>query len=130
MLLRRAFPHHRHRSSVINVLIVLICADVYMIARLKIADLCRTALRVVVFGRARGGNRGDRLVVAFDDDVIVANFPQHPDKRGGGLVVRLTSGLLPALGVPPATRISTTGKSDPGNDDLAETAAAQEETGQ
>jgi hypothetical protein len=58
----------------------LVCADTHVIARLKIADLCRTARNAYVFGRLGGRDGGDGLVVGLNDDVVLSNAPQHPSE--------------------------------------------------
>jgi hypothetical protein len=60
----------------------LLCADTHVIARLKIADLCGSARNAYVFGRLRGGEGSDGLVVGLNDDVVPSNAPQHPGERG------------------------------------------------
>jgi hypothetical protein len=105
----------------------LVCVDPHVIARLKIADLCRTARNAYVFRRLRGRDSDDGLVVGLNDDVALSNSPQHPSERHPSLVSpairRLTS--RSALRIRPA-RISNAG-----SDDLAKTGnSGQQEKGQ
>jgi hypothetical protein len=97
---------------VVDVVIVLDCANAHVIARLKITDLRRAAGRADVFGRIRDRDRGDRLVVGFDDDILVPDVAQYPGESlsGGPAPLRWTSLRIPLA------RISATG-----NRDLAET---------
>ncbi|MGD0136842.1 MAG: hypothetical protein ABSE57_32765 [Bryobacteraceae bacterium] len=60
----------------------LVRGDTHVIARLKIADLYRTPRSVYVFGRFRGRESGDGLVVGLNDDVALSNAPQHSSERG------------------------------------------------
>jgi hypothetical protein len=110
----------------------LVCGDTHVIARLKIADLYRTARNAYVFRRLRGRDSGYGLVVGLDDDVILSNAPQHPSERHPGLVSsairRLTS--RSALRIRSAW-ISATGIPNAGSDDLAKTGnSGQQEKGQ
>lgn len=81
-----------------------------MIASLEIADMGGFSRRIDIFGRARGLNRGDRLIVRLDNDVVILDLPQHPgDARDTiGLIVAGASRLLAALRIPPPTRIRST----------------------
>jgi hypothetical protein len=106
----------------VNVLAVLVGADTHPIARLKIADLRFAAGSARVFGRTGDRDGCDHFVVVLDDHVLVFDFAQHPDK---GCRVRLVAALRGILLLtPPAPRISAAGKSNAGNDDLAETGSA------
>jgi hypothetical protein len=81
VLLRRAFFHHRHRRRVVDVDIVLVCANVHVIAGLKITDPRRAPKELTYFGRIRDRDGGNRLVVGFDDDILVPDVPQYPGER-------------------------------------------------
>jgi hypothetical protein len=59
---------------VVNVLAVLICGHLDVIPRLKIADLRVAAGTPDVFRRSASGNRCNRLIVGFDDDVLVLDL--------------------------------------------------------
>jgi hypothetical protein len=112
VFVRRAFPHHRYRYSFVVVVIVLVCADVDVIARLKIADVRFTARRSEVFRRTRDRDRGDLLVVVLDDDRLFPDVPQCPDERARvGLAPLL---LRTALLRIPLARVSPTGISHAG----------------
>lgn len=120
MFVRRAFPHHRYRYGFVVVVVVLVCADVDVIARLKIANVRFTARRSEVFRRTRDRDGGDLLVVVFDDDSLFPDVPQYPDERARvGLTPLLLRTALAALRIALATAgISATGVSNAGNDDL------------
>src|ERR1700689_1274282 len=116
----------------VDVVVVSVCVNTHVIARLKIADLYRTARNAYVFRRLRGRNSGDGLVVGLNDDIIFPNAPQHPGECRRGLIRpvirRLTS--RSALRIPSAG-ISTTGISNAGSDDLAKTGnSGQQQKGQ
>jgi hypothetical protein len=100
----------------------LVCVDTHVIARLKIADLCRTARDAYIFRRLRGRDSGDGLVVGLNDDVVLSNTPQHPSERHPGLVSLAIRRLMSrsALRIRSAW-ISATGISNAGSDDLAKT---------
>jgi hypothetical protein len=111
---------------VVNVLAVLVGADAHAIARLKIADLRFAAGSTGVFRRTRDRDGRDHFVVVFDDHVLVFDFAQHPDES---CRVRLAA-LRGILLLTPPAGVSAAGKSNAGNDDLAETASAgQQEKG-
>lgn len=119
MFVRRAFPHHRYRYSFVVVVIVLVCADVDVIAGLKIADVRFTARRREVFRRTRNRDRGDLLVVIFDDDSLFPDVPQYPDERARVGLAPLLRAALAALGIAlTAAGIPTAGISNTGYDDL------------
>lgn len=142
MLFRSAFLYQRHLYGMVNALIVLVCADAHVIARLKIADFGGTARSIDIFGRARDRNGGDCLVVGLDNEIFVLDFPQHPGEcsRAVGLLAgprsllasRLLASRIPLAGVSAAggisaTRISTT----TGKNDLAPSGkAGQQEDGE
>jgi hypothetical protein len=114
----------------VDIVVVLVCANTYVIARLKIANPGGRAGNANVFSRLRGRDGGDRLVVGLNDDIVLPNAPQHPGecRRGliGPAIRRLTS--RSALRIPSA-RISAAGVSNAGND-LAKTGnAGQQENG-
>jgi hypothetical protein len=115
----------------------LVCVDTHVIARLKIADLCRTARNAYVFRRLRGRDSGDGLVARLNDDVALSNTPQYPSERHPGLVspairrlmsrsaLRIRSAWISATG------IFNAGISNAGSDDLAKTGnSGQQEKGQ
>ena len=113
----------------------LVCFNTHVIARLKIADVCGSARNAFVFSRFRDRDSVYGLVVGLNDDIVLANSPQHPGERHRGLIPpairRLTSRI--ALRIRPArvssTRISATGESNAG-DDLAKTGkTGQQEKG-
>jgi hypothetical protein len=125
MLIRGTFPHHGDRRCLVDVVIVLVCADVHAVARLKIADVGFTARNSEVFGRTRDRDGGDRLVVVFDHYGLLPDVPQYSDER-------LRVGLTPLLGSTllriPLARISSAGISPAhagyADHDLAETGKA------
>src|SRR5271156_2831357 len=98
----------------------LVCVDAHVIARLKIADLCRTARSAYVFRRLRGRDSGDGLVLGLNDDVVLSNTPQHPSERHPGLVSSAIRRLMSrsTLRIRSAG-ISTTWISATWSDDLA-----------
>jgi hypothetical protein len=53
----------------------LVRVDTHVIARLKIAYLCRTPGNANIFRRLRGRDGGDGLVVGLNDDVVLSNTP-------------------------------------------------------
>ena len=115
----------------------LVCVDTHVIARLKIADVCGSARNAFVFSRFRDRDSVYGLVVGLNDDIVLANSPQHPGERHRGLVPpairRLTSRI--ALRMRSAwvstTWVSTTWISTTGGDDLAKTRkTGQQENGQ
>ena len=115
----------------VDIVVVLVCANTHAIARLKIANPGGRAGNANVFSRLRGRDGGDRLVVRFNDDIVLPNAPQHPAERRHGLIRpairRLTS--RSALRIPSA-RISAAGVSNAGTDDLAKIGdAGQQENG-
>ncbi len=106
-----------------------------MIARLEIADFYGFARGADVFGRTRGLDGRNRLIVGLDDDVVVFDLPQDPGNAADaiGLIVaaaaRRLAGLLSALGIPATAagigtvwttaRIPAAGIPNAGNNDLA-----------
>jgi hypothetical protein len=95
VFVRRAFAHHGNRCSFIGVVIVLVGADVYAIARLKIADVRLAARNSEVFSRISDRDGRKQLVVVFDHNSLVPDVSQCPDQRRRvGLTPLLRSALL------------------------------------
>jgi class 3 adenylate cyclase len=99
-----------------------------VVAGLKITDLCVAAGSVGVFGGTGDRNRGDGLVVGFDDDVFFVDFAQNSGERGGGgRVVTLACRLLSATGISPS-RIAAARVSDAwAADDLCQKGKASQQ---
>lgn len=115
----------------VDIVVVLVCANTHVIARLKIANIAGRAGNANVFSRLRRRDGGNCLVVGLNDDIVLPNAPQHAGERRRGLIRpasrRLTS--RSALRIPSA-RISAARVSNAGNDDLAITGnAGQQENG-
>src|ERR1700722_1718760 len=99
----------------------LVCVNPHVIARLKIADVCGSARNAFVFRRFRDRDSVYGLVVGLNDDIVLANSPQHPGERHRGLIPpairRLTSRSASRIR---SAWISAAGVSNAG-DDLAKT---------
>src|SRR5580704_12611277 len=95
----------------------LVCVNTHVIARLKIADVGGSARNAFVFRRFRDRDRVYGLVVGLNDDIVLANSPQHPGERRRGLVPpavrRLTSRIASRIR---SAWISATGVSNAGDD--------------
>jgi hypothetical protein len=100
-----------------------------MVAGLKIADLCVAAGSVRIFGGTGGRDRGNGLLVGFDDDVFVVDFAEDTGERGcGRLVVRLACGLLSAPGISTSSGIAAAGVPNAwAADNLGETGKASQQ---
>jgi hypothetical protein len=113
MLFECAFPHHCHGLGFVTTFVVLRGADPDVVAGLKIADLRVDTGSVGVFSGTGDRNRGNGLVVGFDNNVFFVDFAQNSGERGGGgRVVTLAWRLLGATGVSSSPRIAAAGVPD------------------
>lgn len=128
MFVRRAFAHHRYRNGFVVVVIVLVCADINVIARLELPDVRLVPRNIEVFRRTRDGDCGNRLVVVFDDDSLFADVAQCSDERLPVGLAPLLRAARTALRIALATaRISSAGitaNAGYADHDLAETGKA------
>jgi hypothetical protein len=111
----------------VDIVVVLVCANTHVIARLKIANAGGGAGNANIFDRLCGRDGGNSFVVGLNDEIVLSNAPQHAGERRRGLI-RPASRCLTSRS---ALRIPSSRISAAGDADLAKTGnAGQQENGQ